>query len=214
MIAAPVSVAVSPARVALAAGETRELRIANSGSTPAVVSIGSAGYTLGLHGRLRIVAARPVLVVRPARVVVPAHGAATVAVTGRAAAPGDHPALVLLATERSQSDIAVRLRLGVVAIVRGVGPVVHRVVLDRLTVHGTLLSLWLRNRGNVVEPLRIVVRIGAAVLRDTRQLLPRSRGVSTLRVPRRLRGAARARVTVGSGAGIVRRAFRIRLRAG
>jgi hypothetical protein len=207
----PVAVAVSPARVAVAAGETRELRIANAGSSDAVVDVLTASYTLGLRGRIRILPRGAAVSVRPARVVVPAHGAATVAVTGRRTTPGDHPALVLLTTERPQSDIAVRVRLGVVVLVRGGGRVVHRIVPERLrSAHGRL-ELWLRNLGNAAEGLRIRVRIGRTLLADSRQLLPHARGVSTFRFARRLHGGVLARVEIEYGGGVLRRTLRIRL---
>ena len=212
MIAAPpVAVAVSPARLAVAAGETRELRVVNSGASDAVVDVSTAGYTLGLRGRMRILPRGSAVAVRPVRVVVPARGAATVAVTGRRSGPGDHPSLVLLTTERPQYDIAVRVRLGVVVLVRGGGRVVHRVVADRLRAAPGRVELWLRNRGNAAEALRIRIRIGSTLLTDTRQLLPHARGVSTFRFAGRLHGRVLARVEVEYGGGVLRRTLRLRL---
>ncbi|HZR96645.1 MAG TPA: hypothetical protein VFA56_13190 [Gaiellaceae bacterium] len=208
MIASPpVSVAVSPSRVVLAAGESRELRLANGGTSPATVDVGTAGYTLGLRGRMRILAPTRAVAVEPRRVVVPARGTTTVVLRGAARRAGDTPALVLLTTQRPQSDIAVRVRLGVVVLVRGAGRTVHHVVVERLRVHGRRLQLWLRNRGNAAEALRVRIRIGRAVLVDTRQLLPRSRGLSEFRLTRRVRGDAH--VEVAFAGQVLRRVLRL-----
>ena len=207
----PVAIAVSPARVVLAAGETRQLHVANRGSSPAVVGVVTAGYTLGLRGRVRILARSSSVAVTPRRLVVPARGSAALSVVGAARGPGDHPALVLLTTQRPQSDIAVRVRVGVVVLVRGAGRVVHRLAAERLRVRRGRLELWLRNRGNVAEALGIRVRLGRRVLRDTRQLLPHTRGVSELRYPGRLHGRFRVRVEIVFGGRVLRRTFRLRL---
>lgn len=212
MIAAPpVAIAVSPARVAVAAGETRELHIANRGASPASVVVTTAGFAYGLRGRVRILARGSAVAVTPTRVVVPPRGSATLTVAGRPVGPGDHPSLVLLTTRRPRSDIAVRVRVGVLVLVRGAGRVVHRLSLERVRLHGGRLQLWLRNGGNVAEPLRILVRLGKTWLRDTRQLLPHARGLSELRLPRRLRGARRARIEIVFGGSVLRRTLRLRL---
>jgi hypothetical protein len=212
VIAAPaVAVAVSPARVVVAAGETRPLHLANRGTAAAVVDVTTAGYTIGLRGRVRITGSRGALTVRPARVVVPARGSVDVDVTGRTSEPGDHPSLVLFTTARSSANLAVRVRLGVLVLVRGRGAVVHRLRLERVRVRHGRLELWLANRGNVAEPLTIRVRLGHAVLRDTRQLLPRLRAVAELRLPRRVHGRLQAGIEVASGGPILRRTLRIRV---
>jgi hypothetical protein len=205
--APPVAVAVSPARVSLAAGETQALHIANRGTEPAAVRVTTAGYTLGLRGRIRILEAHSAVVVRPARLVVPPRGSADVAVSARAAGPGDHPSLVLFTTERAATDIAVRLRLGVMVLVRGRGAVVHRLLADRVVAGARHLDLWLRNAGNVAEPLRIRLRVGGRWLHDSRLILPHARAVATFstRV-----SAARAEVEVAYGGGVLRRTLRIR----
>jgi hypothetical protein len=203
----PVAVAVSPARVVLAAGETQALHVANRGSEPASVRVTTAGYALGLRGRVRILESRGAVLVQPARLVVPARGSVDVTVSGRAEGPGDHPSLVLFTTERSASDIAVRLRLGVVVLVRGRGVVVHRLLAERLVGRPHQVDLWLRNAGNVAEPLRIRMRVGGRLLRDSRLILPHSRAVATFSA-RVL--AAQAVVEVAYGGNVLRRTLRIR----
>jgi hypothetical protein len=205
--APPVAVAVSPARVVLAAGETQPLHLANRGTSPATVDVTTAGYSLGLRGRVRILASGGSVAVRPARVIVPPRGSVDVTVRGTASSPGDHPSLVLLTTQRSATDIAVRLRLGVVVIVRGRGAVVHRVAAERLVASKRVLELWLSNRGNVAEPLRLLVRVAGRRLRDSRLLLPHARGVATFHVRTRARQAV---VEVSFGGTVLRRTLRIR----
>jgi hypothetical protein len=205
--APPVAVAVSPARIVLAAGEAQPLHLANRGTSPALVIVTSAGYTLSLRGRVRILASRGAAVVRPARVVVPPRGSVDVTVTARAPGPGDHPSVVLFTTERASADIAVRLRVGVVVLVRGRGAVVHGLVAERLVARAHVLELWLRNRGNVAEPLRIRLLLGGRVLRDSRLLLPHARAIATFRA--RVT-AARAVVEVTYGGGVLRRTLRVR----
>ncbi len=208
MIAAPpVAIAVSPARVLLAAGETQPLHLANRGTDAASVRVTTAGYALGLRGRVRILGSRGAVLVRPARLVVPARGSIDVTVSGRQAGPGDHPSLVLFTTERAASDIAVRLRLGVVVLVRGRGVVVHRVHAERIVARARQLDLWLRNAGNVAEPLRIRLRVGERWLRDSRLILPHARAVATFSV--RV-AARRAVVEVAYGGRVLRRTLRIR----
>jgi hypothetical protein len=158
-------------------------------------------------GRVRILDSRGAVLVWPARLVVPARGSIDVTVSGRRAGPGDHPSLVLFTTERGASDIAVRLRLGVVVLVRGRGVVVHRIHAERVVARAHQLDLWLRNAGNVAEPLRIRLRVGERWLRDSRLILPHARAVATFSV--RV-AARRAVVEVAYGGRVLRRTPRIR----
>jgi hypothetical protein len=207
--APPVALAVSPARLALAAGETRELRIANRGGTAAVVTVTTAGYTHALRGRIVILPRSSAATVLPRHVVVPARGSVSLTVRGQPGTPGDHPSLVLLATQRSAGDIAVRVRVGVLVLVRSPGRVLHRVALERLETAGGRLRLWLRNRGNVAEPLRIHVVVAGRVLRDSLQLLPRSRALAELRAGL-VHGTAPVSIRVRYGGGVLRRTARLR----
>src|SRR5581483_4359423 len=103
-----------------------------------------AGFALSLRGRPRIARARgarsaaPWLKLRPSRFVLPAHTSATVVVSARIprrAEPGDHDALVLLTTRpRAGARVAVRMRLGVLVVVRAPGRIVRRLELGRLRV--------------------------------------------------------------------------------
>jgi hypothetical protein len=190
VIAAPpaASLSVSPSRVVLVAAQTQQLTVTNRSARPVVVDAARAGFALGLRGRARILVHGAPLDVRPRRVVVPAHGAARLGVSSAlagGAAPGDHPGLVLLTTRPTTAAVGVRLRLGVVVLVRVPGRIVHRLVGQRLGRSRGRLELWVRNGGNVAEDcaqLRILPAFHAAA----RTLLPHARGVCDLgRVPRR-----------------------------
>ena len=101
---------------------------------------------------------------------------------------GDHPALVLLTTQPRGDGLAVRMRIGIVVIVRVPGAVLHRLELRGLRVrHGhraDLLELSVANRGNFTERLtrervrvslrrhgRVITRLRAV----PREVFPRSR---------------------------------------
>lgn len=207
MIAATpaVSLSVSPSHVVVAAAETQTLTVVNRGSRPTIVDVARSRFALGLRGRARILAHGAPLDVRPKRLVVPARGAARLSVSSalpRRAAPGDHPGLVLLTTRPLSAAVGVRLRVGVVVLVRVPGRIVHRLVADRLRVRRRVLELWVRNRGNVAEDCgQIAVR--PALRPVARTLLPHARGVCSLgRAPRR-RGVLVVRV--------LGRTFRLRL---
>ena len=129
------------------------------------------------------------------------------------AEPGDHDALVLFTTRRRVRDgLAVRVRMGVVVVVRAPGEVVRRLALRGLravrTRRGRLLELVVVNRGNVTESFtrgRTVVSVErdgrrlARLTADGRSLRPGTRGVLQFPLRRRLRGNVLARVDLVSG---------------
>jgi len=197
--APPISLLVSPTRVVLVAGRTREIEVANRGSAPAAIVATPAGYAVSLRGRPQIASTRALVAVRPRRALVRPGGGATLLVSAAAAtpAPGDHPALVLVSSRPSRKGVGVGVRIGVVVLVRGAGRIVHRVVPLALRARGRDLELWLRNDGNVSERLTsstLQVRLvpGGRVRVTPRELLPHSRGVLRLR----LRGTLPARAIV------------------
>lgn len=204
--APPVALAVSPSRLVLAAGETGTIEIVNRGDAQTTVTASVSGLTLGLRGRPRIVLGPAGVLVRPRRLAVAAGGSATVAVSApHGSRPGDRPALVLVSTRGGAHGVAVGLRIGVVVLVRGAGPVVQRLVPLAVHARGRTLELVLRNAGNVSErldPETIRVRLlrrGQVVARpraESRELLPHTRGILRLRLARPLRGHAAALVRV------------------
>ena len=202
--ARPLALTAAPARVAFRGGGDATVRIRNTGTRRVVVEAALAGFALDLRGRPHVVARRharsaaPWLTLRPARFTLTPHSVAHLHVTARLprrVEPGDHDALVLLSTRPvARARVAVRLRLGVVVLVRAPGTVVRRVQLGRLRVGRRrgkrALELIVANAGNVTERLlhvhavlsrpstgRHVTTVAAAA----RDLRPRTRGLFELR---------------------------------
>jgi hypothetical protein len=231
----PLALTATPAHVALAGSGRSAIRVANAGRTPVVVDVGRAGFSLDLRGRPRVVprggvrAAVPWLTIRPGHFFLDAGASRSVTVTSRLPArvePGDHDALVLLTTRPQRAaGVAVRMRIGVVVVVRAPGRIVRQVALRglrvRRTPEGRILELEVANRGNVTERLgrgrvRLALRRGVAhaTLRaEARDLRPRTRGVVQFRYRGRLEGwvTARAQLASEPGGPFVQRSFRVRL---
>ena len=230
----PVGLTATPARISLAGSAGAAIRVTNPGSEAIVVDATRAGFGLDLRGRPRVApggsrrAATAWLTVRPTRFVLAAGTSATVAVSARVPAsvePGDHDALVLLTTRPSaRPGLAVRMRLGVVVVVRAPGRVARSLRLGGLRVRraggARLLELWVANAGNVTETLwrgRVRLLVGrrggsARILVAPRELRPRTSGLVQVVYRGPLRGRVRARAELVDPAGrVVRRTFRIRL---
>jgi hypothetical protein len=206
----PVALIASPSHVALKGSARAPLTVTNSGSAPVVVDVARAGFALDLHGRPRAVSLQSSwLAVGPRRLTLGPGATATVTVSAhvpRRARPGDHSELVLLTSRPpARKGLPVRLRLGVVVVVRAPGKVVRRVSAIRLGVRragkARVLDLLLANRGTTTEALggrcpvlwlrrgsRVLARLRAA----ERRILPQSRGLVELVYRGRLRGRLRA----------------------
>lgn len=224
----------TPAHVTLAGTSHATVRVANPGGRALVVDAGRAGFSLDLRGHPHVApgrgrAAARWLAVRPARFVLPPGGSRLLTVASRLprrAEPGDHDALVLLATRPVRgAGVAVRVRIGIVVVVRAPGRVVRRVVVRQLRVHRLshprVLELVLANRGNVTESfargaIRLTLRRGRGrvTLRGApRVLRPHTRGIVRFLLRRGLHGLSTARVTVATAqeGPTVARTFRLRL---
>lgn len=222
---------VSPLRLELKGASPATITVRNPGTRPLVVTITRAGFARTLHGKPRIKAARGAagwLHAWPHRRRLAPHATASFRVTAKppaGARPGDHPALVLLAT-RPPADrkVHVLLRVGVVVLVRIPGTIVHHLVPQALSVHrnGTarLFSLRLANRGNVAERLggarvELVLRRHGksfAALRARRlDLLPHSAGVAQFTYRGAVRGPILVRVVFRPAATGRPRSFRVTL---
>ena len=143
------------------------------------------------------------------------------------AEPGDHDALVLFTTRRrAEGGVAVRMRMGIVIVVRAPGILVRRLELRRVRVVRSgrvrVLELVVANRGNVTESFGrahatlSLQRRGRRIARLTagpRELRPRTRGILQFRYRGAQRGWATAHVEISADSSerVVRRAFRVRL---
>jgi hypothetical protein len=232
----PVVLRAAPARLDLA-GSTRALiSVTNSGTKRVLVDVSRAGFALDLRGRPRIVrrsdprSASRWLMVRPTHFTLAPRSTASLAVTSKLpprAEPGDHDALVLLSTRPLRNArLAVRLRMGLVVVVRAPGRIARRLELRRLRVirrgRGRALELMVANRGNVTESLvRAVAVVSSArsgrrvatLVAGSRDLRPRTRGVVEFRFRGHPHGVMLAHVVIYAEPGqrALRRTYRIRL---
>jgi hypothetical protein len=201
---------VSPLRLELKGASTASITVRNPGARPLVVRVTRAGFARTLHGKPRIEAARGAagwLRARPRRLRLAPHATGSFRLTARPPArarPGDHPALVLLATRPpADKKVHILLRVGVVVLVRVAGAIVHRLEPQALSVRrdGARRSLLLRlaNRGNVAERIGgaglelVLTRHGkrlATLRAHPLDLLPHSAGIAQFAY----RGALRDRV--------------------
>ena len=231
----PLGLAVTPARVALAGTGKASIRVTNPGRGAVVVDVARAGFSLDLRGRPHVIpraaprAATPWLTVRPGRFVLPAGTSTWLTVASRLprrVEPGDHDALVLLTTRPWRSaGVAVRMRIGVVVVVRAPGRIVRSLAIRGLRVRrvgrARTLELALANGGNVTETIDAArvrlsfVRKGArsSVRAETRELRPRTNGVVQFRYRGRLAGwvTARVRLALEPGRPLLSRTFRVKL---
>jgi hypothetical protein len=232
----PVALTASPSHVELAGTAKASVRVTNSGTSGVVLDVGQAGFALDLRGRPRIVAVRDArrsaarwLAFRPRRLALRPGRSGVVTIASRVPAraePGDHDALALFTTRRhATGGVAVRVRMGVVVVVRAPGRIVRRIEVRGLRVvhSGSVrtLELAVLNRGNVTESFtgsRLFVSLergGRRIVRlrgDPRELRPRTRGVLQFRYRGTLTGPVVARIDVSSVSGqVVRRAFRVRM---
>jgi hypothetical protein len=228
----PIALSASPVRVTLVGSGQAVIQVRNTGATAAVVEVARAGFRLDLRGRPRIAPPSPGagwLTLQPRRLALAPGTTASLTVGARLprrAEPGDHDALLLLTTRpRRTNGVAVRVRLGVVVVVRAPGKIVRRLELRGLRVRrgdrGRLLELLVVNHGNVTETLRrtrvflTLHERGQPPVRLRplpRTLRPRTRGIVEFRYRGPLRGWLTAEATVSAGHGVVaRRTYRIRL---
>lgn len=225
----------TPARVALTGSSRATVRVTNPGSRQVVVDVDRAGFALDLRGRPRVVAkggqrgAVPWLTARPRRFELRPGTSRALTISARLprkVEPGDHDALVLLTTRPRQGGaVGVRMRIGLVVVVRAPGRVVRRLEVRGLRVRrsrrGRLLEIHVANRGNVTERLgrgqvRLVLRRGAVAARlrpVSRELRPRTHGIVQAPYRGPLRGwlSARAEIASQPGRRAVARTFRVKV---
>jgi hypothetical protein len=232
----PVALAAVPARLTLEGTTRSAVRVTNWGTKPVIVVVSRAAFALDLRGRPLIArrggarSAAGWLTFRPGRFALGPRATTSLVVTSKLpkrAEPGDHDALVLLSTRPlRRARVAVRLRMGVVVVVRAPGKVVRRLELRGLHVarrgRSRALELVVANRGNVTESLvraRAVVsrarggrRVGTLVA-GNRDLRPRTSGIVEFRLRGKPRGWMTTRVVIPAvpGRSVLQRTYRIRL---
>ena len=226
-----IGLSASPLRLTLRGASASAVTVRNPSRRTLRVQVSRAGFTRSLRGKPQVRSARGAanwLRLRPHRFRLAAGAKRTLhvaAVPSRHAAPGDHPALVLLTTRPlGVKHVRVRLRVGVVVDLRVRGRIVRRLDARALSVRreGTirLLELRLVNRGNVTERLagdglRLSLAGGGrrlATLRPrSRELLPHSAGIAVFAYRGHVRGPVLARVELPASVRGKRRSFRIRL---
>jgi hypothetical protein len=220
------SLSASPTRIALSGSSRASVTLTNFGASPAHVNVGRGSFTLDLRGRPSVGrpgarSAQSWLAVRPSVLSIAPGGQAVLEVAARVparACPGDHHALVLLATRPSRfGGVGVRMRLGVRVAVRVPGKVVRRVAVRALRVRRSgrvrKLDVTLANLGDVIETNAVTVVLSGPgrverVRAESREVLPRTRAILTARYAGPLRGRVTARVEVD---GTARRSFKVRL---
>jgi hypothetical protein len=223
---------VSPLRLELKGASGAAITVRNPGARPLVVTVTRVGFARTLHGKPRIKSPRGAaawLRARPHRLRLAPHATGSFRVSAKppaAARPGDHPALVLLAT-RPPADRKVRvlLRVGVVVLVRIPGTIVRRLEPQSLSVRRDgakrLFSLRVANRGNVAERIRgarlelVLSRHGKsfATLRVRFvDLLPHSAGIAQFVYGGVVHGRVRASVVLRPASIGPTRSFAVTLR--
>jgi hypothetical protein len=232
----PVTLVAVPSHLTLDGTSRASVRVTNSGTKSVEVVASRAGFALDLRGRPLIArsyearSAAQWLTFRPERFALAPRSSISLVVSSklpRRAEPGDHDALVLLTSRPFRNArVAVRVRLGVVVVVRAPGKVVRRLELRALRVarrrYGRALELVIANRGNVTESLRRAhavvshARTGrrvATLVARSRELRPRTMGIVEFRLRGRPHGWMTARVVIPaeSGRRRLQRTFRIRL---
>jgi hypothetical protein len=226
-----IGLSASPLRLTLRGASTGTVTVRNLGRRALRVDVSRAGFTRSLRGKPRVRPARGAatwLRVHPRRFRLAPRAKTTLHVAAappRRAAPGDHPELVLLTTRPlGVHHVRVRLRVGLVVVLRVRGRIVRRLDPRALRVRRRgvlrLLELRLVNRGNVTEQLggdglRLsLLRAGRrfVTLRPrSQELLPHSAGIAVFAYRGRLRGSVLARVELRAPVHGPRRAFRVRL---
>lgn len=171
------SVSVSPTLVTIEGKGSGRIDVSNPTASTAVVDVSLGNYDITRSGRVLVDPAEPPnrtarawLSVAPATLRLGPGAHAQVLVTShppKDAEPGDHHALVLLASPPGRGgQVSVVTRVGVGVLVRMPGAIRRALAVQRLTVervHGRrVLRLRVANRGNVnemLEPGRVTLQL-------------------------------------------------------
>jgi hypothetical protein len=226
-----IGLSASPLRVTLRGASSAVITVRNPGRRTLRVDIRAAGFTRSLRGKPRVQPAGGAMAwlrLQPRRFRIAPGAKATLRVAAaprRRAAPGDHPAVVLLTTRPVGVDrVRFRLRVGVIVVLHVRGRIVRRLEARSLTIRREGaergLELLLVNHGNVTERLgadrlRLELmrhgRVFATLRPQGRELLPRGTGLAEFVYRGRVRGDVLARIELRSVVQSRRRLFRLRL---
>lgn len=226
-----IGLSASPQRLTLRGASAAVITVRNPGRRTVRVDLSRAGFARSLRGKPRLRPARGAagwLRLRPRRLRLAPGARAILHVAAKLphrVRPGDHPALVLLTTRPlGVKRVRLRLRVGVIVVLRVRGRIVRRLDARTLTVRRRgarrLLELLLRNRGNVTEQLGgdelrlVLLRHGRSFVRlrpRRRELLPHSAGIAEFAYRGNLRGKVLVRVELRPPGRGPRRSFHVRL---
>ncbi len=231
----PPSLSVSPPFVVLDGAAPATLTVTNTGTEATTIAVTTGNYVVRADGSVQVDppltpgrSARNWLRVSPANLPLAAGASGTVsvnAVPARAAAPGDHQALVLLTSAGATGgQVAIQARVGVNVLVRVGGPLVRRLAVARLRVvtlkpprrtptsatprvRRRVLRIRIANQGNLAERLlrrQVVVylrrgrakHVVATLLAKSTVILPGLGVTFDLPYSPRLKGLFRATLVV------------------
>jgi hypothetical protein len=225
-----IGLSASPLRVTLRGASAAVITVRNPGGRVLRVDVSRARFVRSLQGKPGVRPARGAVAwlrVRPRRFRIAPGAKRTLRVAAtprRRVAPGDHPAVVILTTRPlGGRRVRLRLRVGVIVVLRVRGRIVRHLEARSLRVHDAgevqLLELLLVNRGNVTERLAddklrlVLLRNGQVFARlrpRGRELLPRSAGLAEFSYRGGVRGKVVARLEMRRIVGGARRSFRVR----
>ena len=220
------SYSVSPGQITFLGAASTEITVRNVGGEVAPLKVSTADYHLTSDGRTNIGSpppnrsARRWLVVTPSRLRLQPGESAKVQVSSapsRIATPGDHNALVLVATDPGEGEpgkVTINTQIGVRVFIRVPGEIRRDLLVQRLVPlpakakgpkNLRIMRLRITNRGNIDEKLprgrvRVELRQGsrkvATLSAKARTILPDTRGHLDFSFRGKARGVFTAIVTL------------------
>jgi hypothetical protein len=204
-------IAASPTLLYMQGAGRDRIEVSNIAKTAVTVTVGTGNYAISGTGHVKVDpkvapnrAAKAWLTVAPRRFRLAGGASTYVSVAAhppRRAEPGDHNALVYLATSSKKGEVGVQTRLGVGVLVRMPGQIQRRLVLRKASVVHKAKARYVRvvvgNSGNINE--RVAKgRLTVTLMRGSQQvkilhgsffeLLPKMRVRAAIRYRGKLHG--------------------------